>query len=154
MSPPYREFHDNESDLRAKQKECSRLRLHSNTVIPLVRKQTLSFCLRDSACALHLRHSKMSFSRESLHGSVCFPESITPSEGHKNRFPELFRRVYFFVNLLYRILRKKQPSLLQKKHARQSIFLCNIYSIRALFFEKSKNLKKSQSKVIAFFSAI
>ena len=151
MSPPYREFHDNESDLRAKQKECSRLRLHSNTVIPLVRKQTLSFCLRDSAFALHLRHSKMSFSRDSLRSSVCFPESITPSEGQNDRFPEPFRRVYMFIRLLYRLRAKKQPTFLWNFPLRASTVLCIFHRKLRTEREISTNCKNSPPKDIDFF---
>ena len=125
-----------------KQKECSRLRLHSNTEIPLARNQPLSFCLRDSAFALHLRHSKMSFSRESLHGPVCFPESITPSEGHKNRFPEPFRRVYLFVRLLYRIRSKMQSSLLQKNFCFPIIVFVQVLQCQCDFFRKIQNSQK------------
>ena len=134
-----------------KQKECSRLRLHSDTEIPLARNQPLSFCLRDSAFALHLRHSKMSFSRESLHGPVCFPESITPSEGQNDRFPEPFRRVYMFIRLLYRLRAKKQPTFLWNFPLRASTVLCIFHRKLPAEREISTNCKNSLPKDIDFF---
>lgn len=47
-----------------------------------------------------------------------------------------------------------QSLLSQKNRIQECLFLCNIYSIRAFFFEKNKIIKKTARKVIAFFSSI
>ena len=94
---------------------------------------------------------KMSFSRESLRGPVCFPESITPSEGQNDRFPEPFRRVYMFIRLLYRLRAKKQPTFLWNFPLRASTVLCIFHRKLPAEREISTNCKNSLPKDIDFF---
>ena len=86
---------------------------------------TLSFCLRDSADALHLRHSKLSFSRAS---SVIqshpqwIPESITPSVSRMATFLKNFAG-FIKLFLLYAMYHQKAIGIFHKIGNMTEVFL-------------------------------
>ena len=72
---------------------------------------SLSVCLRDSAIALHLRHTTQCV----LQRVLCFrsyplteiPETVSPSVGLR-RFPEKLHRLFGFLYTVYTFFEKSQ----------------------------------------------